>query len=384
MFASHRPGGQLPVLNAPDPLAEAIAKSNGSEHAQSPGALSSYGRISSNPWTTRPPVPAGGYYAVPVAFLNLDLHFLRCNELFESLFSVAPGQLSGKSLMDYLEPESADVMNRMRVELSNERDEREPAYMAPITPVGAEDPVMSIRFNEIDMLSHGLQDRIFALKFRLLHGRQQTSQCQVRLAKKHSYFVTLVVHPHARPAAPPLLTQQLAPPTPLRASHCLSAPTTAPARDYSAYPHRHVNSAGSAPSSPWSNFSQVRTSLPSMSAGAYNTAPNTYSPTSRSDPPYYQSAQPAPPSGPYNSLPPVSRAVPGSSEPLTRREDAREQGIFDRVQLPPIRTTTDTEPPRGPEFADRSRPQTSPASADRPDTPSAGKRRRLNIQEVLE
>ncbi|KAF2267014.1 hypothetical protein CC78DRAFT_101904 [Lojkania enalia] len=359
--------------------------------AQAPGGRQiggSYGGVASSPYSVGPSLGYQPNQPLPVAFLNLDLVILKCNQQFQDLVPFL-GEIRGKNLGDLLETRQVEVLQRIRNELRDERDEREPAYMAPITSLG-QDPVQSVPERDVDLVSQGYTDRQYLLNFRLPSSQYQSLQTQVRLAKTSLYFVTLVVRTPPRPLGP-LLTQQLAPPTPIRASQTLSAPSAAPAREFGPYSGRPSSSASSAPTSPYFNFTGVRTSLPQASSSSYGSNPSySYSPTAGAEQGYFPTIQP--PSGGYPSpYPPVSRPGALPSEP-PRPEPIREANRPPRLeglQLPPIRTApaAPLPSPRSQEFSEASRVrrrEASPSSADRPDTPDTGKRRKLNIHEVLE
>ncbi|KAF2869846.1 hypothetical protein BDV95DRAFT_497593 [Massariosphaeria phaeospora] len=352
---------------------------------RAPG-VRNFGGVASSPYPSGPGVP---YQSLPVAFLNLDLVILKSNQAFQDLASCL-GDVRGKSLGDLLDIRQIDILHRIRNELREERDVREPSYMAPITPIG-QDPVQSVADRDVDQITQGYTDRPFFLNFRLPSGQQQGLQTQIRLAKTSLYFATLVVHLPPRLAGPPLLTQQLAPPTPIHASQTMSAPTpTAPVRDFGPYTARPASSASSAPTSPYFNFSAVRTSLPTMSSSSFAGSPSYgYSPTAGPEQGYFSTIQPPSQPGaypsPYSS---VARTGSVTSEPL--REQNR-VGRLEGLHLPPIRTAPAPPlgSPLGQEFGEsareRVRRRESLSSADqRPDTPDTGKRRRLNIHEVLE
>ncbi|KAF3043440.1 hypothetical protein E8E12_007884 [Didymella heteroderae] len=356
----------------------------------------SYGGVSVPPYTVGPDL---AYQSLPIAFLNLDLVIQKSNQAFQDLVSFIGG-VGGKHLGELLEPRQNESLQRLRNDLRDERDEREPAYMAPITPIG-HDPMRSVMESvadrDVDHVSHGFTDRPIFLSYRLPNGQYQSLQTRIRLAKTSLYFVTLVVRtPPSRPLGPPLSTQQLAPPTQAHSSQASSAPAPLPNRTghYTPQQVRPPSSASSAPTSPYSfNFSSVRTSLPSFSPSSYTSSPTYgYSPTAGPETGYFPTYQP-----PQS----VAHAPPYASAPRTgsvTSEPLRELNIpaqLEGLQLPPIRTgpaplgsplnlgasqsATDSE-------RERVRRRESSSSADkRPDTPGeAGKRRRLNIHEVLE
>lgn len=364
--------------------------------AARPQSVGSYGGVSATPYGVGPDL---AYQSFPIAFLNLDLVIQKSNQAFQDLTCFL-GNVGGKDLGELLEPRQNDALQRLRSDLREERDEREPAYMAPITPLG-HDPMRSVMESvadrDVEQVSHGFTDRPMFLSYRLPNGQYQSLQTQIRLAKTSLYFVTLVVRtPSLKTLGPPLLTQQLAPPTPAHASQSMSAPTPVPTRTghYTPQQARPPSSASSAPNSPYSfSFSSVRTSLPNFSPNSYASSPTYgYSPTAGPEAGYFPTYHPPQSAGHTPSYPSAPRTGSVTSEPLRELNySARMEGL----QLPPIRTgpaplgsplhlataqgATDSD-------RERVRRRESSSSADkRSDTPGeAGKRRRLNIHEVLE
>ncbi|CAA9958512.1 Zn clus domain containing protein [Pyrenophora teres f. maculata] len=343
--------------------------------------------------------PNAAYQKLPVAYLNLDLVIQKTNQAFADLVSFL-GDIRGKHLGDLLEARQNESLQRLRNELRDERDEREPTYMAPITPVG-QDPMRavmeSVADQDIDHVTQGFTSRSIFLSFRVHGGGQyQSLQVQIRLAKTSLYFVTLVVCSPPRLTAPPLLTQQLAPPTPRHGSQSNSAPTTATVTQFTPHQSRRPSSTSSAPNSPFFNFSSIRTSLPAFSPSSYSSSPShRYSPiASGAESAYFPTYQP-PPQLTSNTYPSPyaanSRLPAATSEPLREpNRPARLEGLH----LPPIRTGP---PPlgsplhieTGPAALQRERVRlrdSPPSGAEqrRPESPETGKRRRLNIHEVLE
>jgi hypothetical protein len=269
--------------------------------------------------------------------------------------------------------------------------------MAPITPIGQDPlrPVMeSLVDRDVEHVSHGFTDRPMYLSFRIPNGQYQSLQVQIRLAKTSLYFVTLVVRLPPRVPGPTLSTQQLASPKPSHTSQIMSAPAIAPQRDFTPHLVRPPSSTSSAPSSPYFNFSSIRTSLPAFSPSSYGSSPSYgYSPSTGVDSGYFPTLQPPSQAGvaypsPY-AAPPRKPSV--TSEPL--REVNRPVRL-DGLLLPPIRTSpTSLGSPlhlEGQSVTERERELvrrhvSSPNTGERrPETPETGKRRRLNIREVLE
>ncbi|KAH7080362.1 hypothetical protein BKA63DRAFT_242366 [Paraphoma chrysanthemicola] len=352
----------------------------------------SFGGVAASPYAAGPTL---AYQTLPVAFLNLDLVVQKSNQAFQDLVSFL-GDVRGKHLGSLLEARQNESLQRLRNELRDERDEREPTYMAPITPVGQDPmrPVMeSLVDRDVEHVSHGFTDRPMYLSFRTLNGQFQSLQVQIRLAKTSLYFVTLVVRSLPHVPTPALLTQQLASPTLNQSTQSMSAPTTAPTRDYTSYQGRPPSSTSSASSSPYINISSIRTSLPAFSPGSYGSSPSyTYSPSTGAESGYFPNLQPPSQTGttypsPY-AVPPRKPSV--TSEPL---RDPNRTARLEGLQLPPIRTGPaplgsplhlegQSAIEREREFVRR---RVSSPSADerRPETPETGKRRRLNIREVL-
>ncbi|KAF1829306.1 hypothetical protein BDW02DRAFT_170568 [Decorospora gaudefroyi] len=404
VFTHQRPFPALHVPRAPDHQ-QILGSTAGAHGPETPNA-NAYsvtsapgGQVNSagDEVTLVPPYGGGpnlAYQQMPVAYLNLDLVIQKSNRGFADLVSFL-GDIRGKHLGDLLEARQHESLHRLRNELREEREQREPTYMAPITPVG-QDPMRavmeSVADQDIDNVSQGFTNRPMYLNFRLpSEGHYQSLQVQVRLAKTSLYFVTLVVCSPPRLTAPPLLTQQLAPPTPRHASQTMSAPTTAPTTQFTPHRRRPPSSTNSAPSSPFFNFSSVRTSLPTFSPSSYSSSPSygtagTESGYFPSYPPPSQSTTSAYPS-PYAPNPRTPAVTSESLREISR--PARLEGLH----LPPIRTGP--APLGSPLHVDtglsalereRVRVHPSPASAEqrRPETPETGKRRRLNIHEVLE
>ncbi|EUC32925.1 hypothetical protein COCCADRAFT_97412 [Bipolaris zeicola 26-R-13] len=345
------------------------------------------------------------YHSLPVAYLSLDLMIQKTNHAFAELVSFL-GDVQGKHLGDLLEPRQNESLQRLRNELRDERDEREPAYMAPITPVG-QDPMRSVMDavsdQEIDHFTQGSTNRSIYLSFRAPGAEPyQSLQVQIRLAKISLYFVTLVVISPPRLAAPNLLTQQLAPPTPNNAPQTTSALNNAPISYLTPHQSRRPSSTSSGPSSPYYNLSAVRTSLPMISPGSYSSSPSYgYSPTAGAGadtgylPTYQPPTQPSTNTypSPYGSTtrPPTS----SSQQPFRElNRPARLEGLH----LPPIRTAPS---PLGSPLHieamstgaaaaaehERARPLESLASGAeqrRLESPETVKRRRFDIQQMLE
>jgi hypothetical protein len=351
--------------------------------------IGSYSGAVASPYSS---VSNVAYQMLPVAFLNLDLVVHKSNRAFQDLVSFL-GDVQGRSLSDLLDGQQHDVLQRLRAALREERDDREPAYMAPITP-GGQDPLQpvlhGISDRDVDHVSQGFADRSHFLNFQTSNGQYQSLQTQIRLAKTSVYFVTVVVRTAPRPLGPPLVTQQLGPPTPIHASQTRSAPSAPPSREFGPYSARPSSSASSAPTSPYFNFNTVRTSLPTISSSSYGSSHSYgHSPTAGPEQGYFPTYQPLSQPGAYPSAY-QSTSRTGSITSEYQRDTIRPTRL-EGLQLPPIRTApaAPLASPLGREFGEGTRDlvrrRESLASVDpRPETPDTSKRRRLNIHEVLE
>ncbi|CAN9088634.1 unnamed protein product [Alternaria alternata] len=309
-----------------------------------------------------PPFGAGpnmAYQKLPVVYLNLDLVIQKANQAFADLVSFL-GDIRGKHLGDLLEAQQNESMQRLRNELRDERDEREPTYMAPITPIG-QDPMRavmdSVADHDIDHFTQGYTNRSMFLSFRLPSSGHYSNRkayptddvCAVN-GSRHA------VHATSRSAN---IDEQF----------CTELP--------------------------FFNFSSIRTSLPTFSPSSYKSSPSHgYSPTGGPESGYFPTYQgpPQPTTSAYPSpYAQNSRPSAGTSEPL--RELNRPPRL-EGLHLPPIRTgpaplgsPLHVETGAGASERERVRPRDSPSSSAeqrRPESPETGKRRRLNIHEVLD
>lgn len=395
--SSHRTSDQGSIMGGTAPRAE-VANISSNIAPSSSGGRAEHGGVMGATASSYHARPNPGHHCMPVAFMDLDLVIQKSNQAFADLVSFL-GDTKGRHLGDLLEARQNESLQRLRNELRDERNEREPTYMAPITPVGY-DPMhaimQSIADHDIDHVSQGFTARPMFLSFRLpSQGQYQSLKVQIRLAKTSLYFVTLVVHSPPRPVAPSPLIQQLVPPTPIRGMQAISASSNTPGTRLIPQSARPASATSTAPSSPFFNFSSIRTSLPAFTPSSYSGSPSySYSPTAGPDSSYFPAMQPRSqlPASTYPSpYTPVSRNPSVIAEPLHELSGpARLEGL----QLPPIRTGP---PPLGSPLhmdisqsalgraSDRVQHREAPSSAEQrsPETPESGKRRRLNIHAVL-
>ncbi|KAL1644680.1 hypothetical protein SLS58_004141 [Diplodia intermedia] len=91
-----------------------------------------------------------------MALLNLDLHIIKTNQAFNVLFGRS--DLSGRALSELVETHHAETVYRLRSELREERDQREPSYMPPIFGPREQEAVQGIEEEDLDRISQGYTD----------------------------------------------------------------------------------------------------------------------------------------------------------------------------------------------------------------------------------
>ncbi|KAF2202732.1 hypothetical protein GQ43DRAFT_301835 [Delitschia confertaspora ATCC 74209] len=358
---------------------------------------SAYGAF---PYTIAPdPEPK----AYPIAFLDWDLIILKCNQLFQDLVSFQ-GDIRGKYLKELLNDRGAGVCQQLQQDLSEEKYRRDPSYMAPLITSSRQHPVHSLAETDVDQVSEGFDDYFQDLPFSFRqNGAPETIRGRFRLAKWQSvYFVTLVLTTEGRSVSdwnarfdPSLSALQFPPPTSY-ASQSLSASASVPSHDYPVYA-RPPSSASSAPITPYYSYPAHHNSIsqgPTSAGGYGNNTSFGYSPSTRNDHSYFSTLQPHSQPQTYPSpYPPLARRESATSNPARRPESSRESNApprIERFHLPPIRTqqTMGEQGQQGYGLNERGndrvrRRESSPHGAVEPETPDTGKRRRLNIHEVL-
>ena len=115
--------------------------------------------------------PATGPLAI-IAFLNLDLQILRCNEAFALLFGGGTDP-SGRLLSDYIDRRYEAAVQRLQNELREERSRREPTFLPGIFPDQEQQAVQSIDYNDVDRITQGYDERHESWQFVLPDGRRE-------------------------------------------------------------------------------------------------------------------------------------------------------------------------------------------------------------------
>lgn len=152
-----------------------------------------YGRPASRSWPQPRMMLPNQQFAVPIAYLDLDLVIHRANETFLQQFS--GGQdLRGRRLPDIARSMEGDGFTAVRNQLREEREARDPAYLPPIFSRG-DDPLAAVSDRDLDAVSSGFHDRQTYITFSLAGGGEQTLAARIRLARTSVYFVTITLPP---------------------------------------------------------------------------------------------------------------------------------------------------------------------------------------------
>ena len=335
--------------------------------------------------------PATGPPAI-IAFLNLDLQILRCNEAFALLFGGGTDP-SGRLLSYYIDRQHEAAVQRLQNALREERSRREPTFLPGIFPDQEQQAVQSIDYNDIDRITQGYDERHESWQFVLPDGRREQLTSRISLARTSIYFAVIIMHRVAQPS-----TAQR---TPFARPTSIELPAPVPTVPSSISPRAFTFQqpgpsspfAPSSPTSPFATFPTLGTTLP-PSAGSI-TSPYASGTPSRPETSYFGRASQHPPMP--TELTPTSQ--PSTSRPRSTtmethnapREPHRPQSL-QVYQRHPIGSAPTT--PLGSQFE---RGPTSQAEASTAQTPerreeaespeeSARKRRRtgMDIKDVLE
>jgi hypothetical protein len=329
----------------------------------------------------------------PIAFLNMDLTVLKMNDIFKDMISAAVDG-RGRSIADFLAPGHSESLQRLRTELRDERDHREPAYMPPINPRGEQEALDLVAFLDVEALTQGYTERAFEWTFKLSSSQSQVMRVAIRLAKTSIFFVALVLQPAVQPTrtqSPALFSAGYGPlPSSRLSGTSPITNTVTPSREHPYFTGRLSPSTSSNPPSPY-NFQSPQATLPPTSV---QTSPYGTSPTSRPESGYFYPPPPAPSQLPTSLQNPTSRPPSATSDPMPRGRTSLPPTLGS-LQLPPLRGSGAPPPPlMSPQFSDpdstqnervrRREPSSTQSDQSGDGNPESSKRRRLNIHEVLD
>ena len=259
-----------------------------------------------------------------MAFLNLDLQILKCNEAFRQMFG-AGGDPRGRRLSDFIDIRHESQVQRLQNELREERSRRDPTYLPSIFPDRQEQQaVQALHDTDVDRITQGFDERRESWTYVLSDGRPEQLYSRVSLARTTIYFAVIILRRIAQPS--PAQRSAFGPtsielPAPLPV-----APSAISPRGFGFHPPGPASPYGgpSAPASPFASFQTLGMTLP-PNTGSMTSL---YAPPSRSDPSYFPRLAPygAPTTElPLTSQPPTSRPRSTTMEALTSPRAGRRQ-----------------------------------------------------------
>jgi hypothetical protein len=387
----HRRADSLRVLRSSTNSGRASTESSGQITLPAPDPRGMGGIAS-------PVTSFGSYYQPPpeptrtpgpllTAFLNMDLRILKASDAFRTLLAEG-SDVRGRQLSEFLSNQHEPSLQRLQSDLRDERTRRDPTFLPGIFPDQQEqNAVQNHDVEDVEILSHGFDDRGDTYTFVLPNGRTEQIQVRIRLARTTIFFATIMLYRRVPQA--PLATSAFAR---RQSIDHYSAMAPQPSPTHSSFQHTGPPSpyATSAPGSPFSTMHAVlMTTLPPTSSSisaAYGTSPVGL----RSDQGYFtrMPSNLAPSPGMYPPPPPPpgltrSHSAISDSRPNTARERRRPEALTGNYHLPPIISSAPTTPvnqyfEHQPGSARRRTPTQAEEEED------TRKRRRLNIKEIID
>lgn len=317
------------------------------------------------------------------AFMNMEFRILKANGRFHEVLG-GGASVTGRSLVDFVDPIHAEALRYLQSELRDERSRREPTFLPGIYPdVQEQEAVQSLEDADIERISEGYSKRQNVWTFTLPGGRIETFRTSIRLARTSTFFATIVMQREPRTTSTPTsyLPQTqgaefgASPVLAQRVPGAQSAPTPG-----SPYPR-------STPSSPFSSLPRhLLTTLPPSQTSVSLTAHTTRA-SSGQEAGYPSRSTVAGLVNPFAMQPPPQ---PPLTRPSTARELRRPETI-EHLQLPPIVSSSAPTTPLSSHFFEPSSSQpgtvkrlSSDRSDDEDSEDTARKRRKLDIGEIIE
>ena len=250
-----------------------------------------------------------------VAYLNMDLVIAKASGIFIDVVSPGVRDLVGRNLFDMIRTADREKLYRLKRQLQEERDAREPAYLPPIYGESEIQAIQGVHESDIAGVTLGSHDRIEDLTFRLPDGRYSRFQVQLKLAKASVFFAVLVLPTSSYQSGfqppPPPSSQYRQPMTPSTYGQTASLPLYSQSSQIQPYP-------GGRPEVTPPYYNQRNLGPGGPSSGDYR-------PQVQSDPGYRQIAQ-------YSSASPAPSASSVVRKPC--------EGPPHSLQLPPLRAVT--------------------------------------------
>lgn len=369
------------ILQLQQPL---MASAGPSSSAPRPGEVTEgFYPARSEPSTDRPAI---------IAFLNLDLQILRCNEAF-ALFFGGGNNPRGRLLSDFIDRRHEAAVQRLQNELREERSRREPTFLPSIFPDHEQQAVQSIDYGDVDRITQGYDERHESWQFVLPDGRREQLMSRISLARTSIYFAVIIMHRITQPS--PSQGTAFARPTSLELP--APVPTVPSSISPRAFTFHQTGPpspfAPSSPASPFASFQTMGTTLPPSTGSITSTYPA--GTPSRSETSYFgrssqhhlMSTELTP-----TSQPSTSRSRSTTMEAHTSPRERRRPQSLQVYPRHPIGSAPTT--PLGSQFERRPTSQAEASSTQTPERreevespeESARKRRRtgMDIKDVLD
>ncbi|KAF1816783.1 hypothetical protein P152DRAFT_469316 [Eremomyces bilateralis CBS 781.70] len=303
----------------------------------------------------------------PVAFLDLNLQILKTNQAFRDC-TYGPGDPRGRELAYLVQSQCIPQLQRLQSDLRVERAERDPTHLPPIGSSDGERAVSDVEEGDIARITQGFTERRDIWRFILSGENAAALPVQISLARTTTFFVVLVLPRMPPPRGRPFETP----------SH-MSQQGFAPRQTVSGEPS---GPAFSSPHSPFTSIHATATTLPPTPgtipfSPSATTRPEQHGQESR---PTSRRAEQLPPPNPFHqvSLPPPPQAATSSRSPVHDLLNS-----FDHQQRSAAESSSVTAQQPSPETS-RRREREPSATGSQPDHDDGRKRRRLNIDEVLD
>ncbi|KAF2842247.1 hypothetical protein M501DRAFT_988493 [Patellaria atrata CBS 101060] len=377
-----------------------IRSSDRERHIESPSL-----RKESQPTSSRAPLqltpiktPSIESTRSTIIFLNLDLVILRWSPALTTLLRLDRRIGRDKNLGDLIDEQHRESLQILRNDLREERDRKEPSYMAPIFGPNEEEAVRSIDEEAIAEITDGFQVRDHSWTFRLASGHAQVIRVRVRLAKTKIYFVTLALPPLDQLNFPGDVLPPYSAPAQTSSVQSKFGPVQSPSDPRSLPPRLTSPQFSSAPSSPYYVYHAIPPTLPPSNSSFAQTPRKEHSVfTPYPPPPPHLTPPPLPTTVSLPSYAPIPRPHSATSESVARNRslpDPFPSEQRERLHLPPLiresapslllQAPTDPAPVRTSRVRRREVTPENNNGNTAPEPPDSRKRRRLNIHEVLE
>jgi hypothetical protein len=335
--------GSLPVVSSAHGTGIDQRQSHGPHSASSDVASLQSLRPMDSRWTSSPP-PL-------LAFLNLELKILVARESFRA--TLADGDsLQDRALEDMVDPRHREAVRDLQTSLRQERTQRDPSALPPISfgvSRGGPEYQAVERLTERDVhnITHGSADRTDTWTFLLPNGRPETFRVRLRLGRTHLFFAVLELQPLS--SASSQSSRYTGRPSPIDLSSTHYGAGHGPRESIYTHPGPPSPFGRSAPSPPFPSLSgHLITSLPPVAPSTMHSSGHGSGSPGRDGMfgggGYFSHQHGSSTSAPHqSSMHPPLQPSSAPRAPSTR-ENRRRPEPLTHVQLPPLVTSAPTTP----------------------------------------